>query len=168
MKAINFAPKYLIVGLLGVFFAIPMLELAVPKASALYQTGAKWPTNDIRVCWETGLDTRTSTGNRQPAFSVSNFATYSAWLQNAVESNWGMAGLRFTGWKDCPSRTDSELAGWVAIHWGSKNNTTIGYRTDTWTRMELILPSDTSEASRKSFQASVTTKWGTLWDSNTN
>jgi len=139
--------------LLGLPLVLLALELTATNALSLYLTGAKWPTSDIKVCGETGLDTRYNTGNPTPASSVPNFATYSSWLRDAVEGSWGMAGLKFSGWTDCPSRTDSELSGWVAILWGSANHTSFGYSTATWTRMSLILPSDTSDASRIDFQA---------------
>lgn len=116
------------------------------EVSGLYQIGTPWPTPDIKVCWETGLDARFGTGNPTAASSVANFATFSAWAQDAVEDSWGrVANLRFIGWNDCSSRNDKDLAGWVTIVWGSIDNTTNGIRTDTWTRMGLILPADTSE-----------------------
>ncbi|MBI1742160.1 hypothetical protein HYR54_03730 [Candidatus Acetothermia bacterium] len=147
--------KNLLLGLLVVFL---MLELTTTKAWALYMLPGdkKWPTPDVKVCWEIGLDTRFGTGNPAKASSVPNFSTYSSWFRDAVEDSWGrVANLRFIGWKDCTSRTDTELAGWVTIVWTTVNNTTNGYRTDYWTRMGLILPSDTSEASRLRFQPIV-------------
>jgi hypothetical protein len=148
--------KDLLLELLFVFLA---LELMTTRALALYKTGQKWPTSDIKVCWETGLDTRTRGGNLIPASSVPDFATYSAWYRSAVEDSWGTV-LRFSGWTDCSSRTDTELAGWVAIHWGSTPVTTIGYLSYSWTRMQLIVPPNIFEATRIEFQGTVRQKMG--------
>jgi hypothetical protein len=135
------------------------LTFTATRASALYQTGQRWPTSDIKVCWETGLDTRTSGGNPTPASSVPNFATYSAWYRSAIEDSWGSV-LRFTGWTECTSRTDTELAGWVAIYWGSSSDTHLGYVSNSWTRMQLKLPPNVSEAARIDFQGTVRHEMG--------
>jgi len=158
MQGKNLPLRYFSGGLTGVLLGL-LLALIVPKAFALYETGSKWPTSDIKVCWETGLDTRTQGGSATPASSVPNFSTYSAWARSAVEGSWGMT-LKFSGWTDCSSRTDTTLSGWVAIHWGARDNTTVGYLTNSWTRMELILPADTSEASRMELQSAIRHEMG--------
>jgi len=127
----------------------------------LYATGPIWPSQDIRVCFETGLDARFGTGFPQATSSVANFATYKQWIREAVEDSWGrVSGLRFVDWSDCPSNDDSKMSGWVAIYWQANSITNIGWSRDTWTRMGLRRPSDLTEASRIDFEATVRHEMG--------
>ena len=158
MNCRNAYPKVLARNVAGLL-VILAVTFTTTRALALYQTGKRWPTSDIKVCWETGLDTRTGGGNPTQMASVPNFATYASWYRSAIEDSWGSV-LRFTGWTECSSRTDTELSGWVAVHWGPQNATTVGWLSDSWTRMELKLPPDVSETTRLEFQGTVRHEMG--------
>lgn len=146
------------------FFTLIFVN-TIPTETApkpLYRTGATWPTPNIRVCWETGLDRRFGSGNPARGSSIPNFNIFSDWTRDAVEDSWGrVANLRFLDWRDCPSNLDTEMSGWVSIVWSSTSvHSHVGYSPATWTRMYLPIPPDTSDTSRIQFQKKVRHEMG--------
>jgi hypothetical protein len=136
-------------------------ESSAETQSALHATGTLWSSRTIPVCFETGADARFGTGYAGRVSSVPNFATYKQWMREAIEDTWGRyTMLRFVNWGDCPSNDDSAMSGWVAVTWGNLNNTTIGWKSNTWTRMGLIQPTDTSDATKTAFQGTVRHEMG--------
>lgn len=138
----------------------PDEHLAATSAN-LYSTGTLWANHTIKVCFETGLDVRYGSGYNGYTSGVANFATYKAWFRDAVENSWARAAdIRFVNYGDCPSRDDQAMSGWIAVYWAPSPITSIGYYSNTWTRMGLQLPADTSVASKQSFQATLRHEMG--------
>jgi Ricin-type beta-trefoil lectin domain len=98
-------------------------EVAVSEFPLYANSSTLWPGRPaiIPVCWDSG--------------SATGRATQRAWVQHAVQSQWGRYGrINFTGWGDCSSNTAPgiHLHDAVGNRWQANVNPATGFGGYPW------------------------------------